>query len=78
MATTLAEDYLSGCGGSVTEYRYNLTHDQRIGQAFYNALHPIDQAKLMGKQCDPFYKVGPHAVEEAIKFLLDNQTISKE
>lgn len=68
--TTLAEDYLVWSGGSVSEYHFNLTMDQRLGQAFFNALSGADQEKLRYTTYDPFNKFSSSAIETAINFLL--------
>jgi hypothetical protein len=72
--STLAEDYLAGCGGSVTSYRASLERGNRIGQAFFNALSEVDQARLSGTLDDPFYSEAQESVYKAIEILLDEAT----
>lgn len=68
--STLAEDYLEGYGGSVATYHSCLTHGQRIGQAFFNALSQDDRDYLTGSLADPFYRDLSSAIERAVEALL--------
>lgn len=72
MGTTLAEDYLGGFDGSVTNYRAALERGNRIGQSFYNALSETDRGRLSGTFYDPFHTDDTESVHRAIEFLLDD------
>jgi len=69
MSTTLIEDYLIGCGGSIQNYHYGLCH-YRPGQAFFMALTESDKEKVRGTIYDPFHKIGTKWIEPVIEFLL--------
>lgn len=71
--STLAEDYLEGYGGSVSEYRSNLERGQRIGQAFFNAVNDEDRELLRGTSHDPFYVQHGPALIKIIEWLLDRK-----
>lgn len=74
--STIAEDYLSGRDGSVTEYHMGLARGERIGQAFFNALNPKDRERLRGSLFDPFFKNSSYGVRSAIDFLLDTEHLA--
>lgn len=70
---TLAEDYLKGRGGSVTEFQANLAAGQRLGQAFFNAASKKDQQRMRGTLNDPFYTVHGPQLHQTISWLLDTE-----
>lgn len=70
--TTLAEDYLSGMGGSPSEYRWRLSNGERLGQAFFNSLSGTDQDRITGTIVDPFHKSDQDSLVRAMEWLLDN------
>lgn len=71
MNPTLVEEYLELQGGSPEQYRLNLTHGQRLGQAFFNALSSIDQGRLVGTTHDPFYSNDQDKVYKTLEYLMD-------
>jgi hypothetical protein len=67
---TTAEDFLAPFEGALDSYRRAVrSGDQRLGQAFFNALPPDARALLVGTLADPFYSSDPGAVQAAIAFL---------
>lgn len=52
------------------DYFYNsIANDQRLGQAFFNALRPSERNRLVGSLHDPFYKNDVESVLAAIEYL---------
>lgn len=49
-----------------------LGYNERIGQAWFNSLHPKDAEKLRGTMYDPFYKDEKSDVILALAYLLEN------
>lgn len=74
MPNTLAENYLDGRGGDRQGYLSRLAAGERIGQAFFNSLSPVDQERLRGTIHDPFHFSHGPKVYLAIQFLLDTET----
>lgn len=68
---TLVEEYLALQGGSPEDYRRFLSQGQRLGQAFFNALSPVDQGRLVGTMRDPFYSNDQDKVHNTLEFLID-------
>lgn len=64
-------EYLGGTRAAIMR-RYIYEDNQRIGQAFYNALEPNDARKLNGHIFDPFYADNWPVVIRALIFLLEN------
>lgn len=54
-----------------TKFRENLDKDQRLGQAFMNALPISDYQRLTGTDADPFYSEDPNAIAIALDYLQD-------
>lgn len=70
MAETLVVMFLREYGGDVAGYLQRLGDGQRIGQAFFNSLSPVDQHTLQGTPHDPFHG-GQAETYLAIQFLFD-------
>lgn len=64
-------EYL-GTTRSAIMRRYLYEDNQRIGQAFYNALEPNDARKLNGHIFDPFHADNWPIVIRALIYLLEN------
>ena len=74
--STLAEDYLSGRGGSVYEFHYELGQGISLGTAFFVSLSGTDQDRLDNTKYDPSgfdAAIGKLKIHKAIEYLLDTE-----
>lgn len=73
IAADFALDYLKENYGSQVKMLWSIKSDnQRLGQAFFNALSARDQAKIRTTIFDPYYKTDTECIWKAIEFLMDN------
>lgn len=73
----LAREFLRDHHGDLAYFDHRVPLDQRLGQAFFNSLHPNYAELIRGRSgLDPFYD--DELIRPAIEYLLEQERIWDE